>query len=556
MRLAEALLQALKDHGAGEIFGIPGDFILPFFKVIEDSEILPLYTLSHEPGVGFAADAAGRYRGQALGVAAVTFGAGGFNLLNATAGAYAEKSPLVVLAGGPGTEESNAGLLLHHQAKALDSQLRVYREVTCDQARLDDPGSAPALIGRVLRNCRELSRPVYLELPRDLPGMNSIPVAPARSMPHDPEAVVACAEDILDRLARAAAPVIVADVEVRRFGLERPLADLARALAVPIVTTFMGQGLFADGKAPLIGTYLGAAGDPEVARVVEGADLLLLLGVILCDTNFGVSARNVDLRRAVLAADRTVSIGHRTYHDIPLRALVSALIERAPGHGAHLHASRTTVTASGAYPRGLVADDSPITPPDIVRAINDLFDRNGAMPIAADTGDCLFTATEIGPTDLVAPGYYVGMGFGVPAGLGLQAASGRRPMILVGDGAFQMTGWELGNCRRYGWDPIVIVFNNRSWEMLRTFQPEGRYNLLEEWRFAELANSLGGVGERVTTRQELARALQNAIAARGRFRLIEVMLARGAISDTLRRYIATMRRLTMSPSAPPATISQ
>ncbi|MGH7051003.1 MAG: thiamine pyrophosphate-binding protein [Acetobacteraceae bacterium] len=206
--VAEALLRALKDHGAGEIFGIPGDFILPFFKFIEDSEILPLYTLSHEPGVGFAADAAGRYRGQALGVAAVTFGAGGFNLVNATGGAYAEKSPLVVLAGGPGTEESNAGLLLHHQAKALDSQLRVYREVTCDHARLDDPLTAPALIGRVLRNCRELSRPVYLELPRDLPGMNSVPVPPSRPMPYDPEAVAACAEDILDRLARAAAPVI------------------------------------------------------------------------------------------------------------------------------------------------------------------------------------------------------------------------------------------------------------------------------------------------------------------------------------------------------------
>jgi indolepyruvate decarboxylase len=87
-------------------------------------------------------------------------------------------------------------------------------------------------------------------------------------------------------------------------------------------------------------------------------------------------------------------------------------------------------------------------------------------------GDCLFTAMDIEHTALVAPGYYATMGFGVPAGLGLQAATNERPLILVGDGAFQMTGWELGNCRRYGWDPIVLVFNNASWEMLRTFQPE------------------------------------------------------------------------------------
>ena len=69
--LATSLLQGLKDHGAREIFGIPGDFVLPFFKVIEESGILPYYTLSHEPGVGFAADAAARYHA-GLGVAVVT----------------------------------------------------------------------------------------------------------------------------------------------------------------------------------------------------------------------------------------------------------------------------------------------------------------------------------------------------------------------------------------------------------------------------------------------------------------------------------------------------
>jgi indolepyruvate decarboxylase len=90
--LATALLQGLKAHGAREIFGIPGDFVLPLFKVIEESRILPHFTLSHEPGVGFAADAAARFHG-GLGVAVVTYGAGAFNLVNAVAGAYAERSP-------------------------------------------------------------------------------------------------------------------------------------------------------------------------------------------------------------------------------------------------------------------------------------------------------------------------------------------------------------------------------------------------------------------------------------------------------------------------------
>ena len=138
MRVAEALLQGLKDHGAAEIFGIPGDFALPFFKVIEEAGILPLHTLSHEPGVGFAADAAARFRG-GIGVAAVTYGAGAFNLVNAVSGAFAEKSPVVVISGAPGRAESRSGLLLHHQGRTLDTQFRVFQEITCAQARLDAP---------------------------------------------------------------------------------------------------------------------------------------------------------------------------------------------------------------------------------------------------------------------------------------------------------------------------------------------------------------------------------------------------------------------------------
>ena len=124
--LDTALLEGLKAYGAREIFGIPGDFVLPFFKVIEESSILPFYTLSHEPAVGFAADAAARYH-SGLGVAVVTYGAGAFNLVNAVAGAYAERSPAVVVAGAPSARERASGLLLHHQVRSVDTQLAVYR---------------------------------------------------------------------------------------------------------------------------------------------------------------------------------------------------------------------------------------------------------------------------------------------------------------------------------------------------------------------------------------------------------------------------------------------
>jgi indolepyruvate decarboxylase len=251
-----------------------------------------------------------------------------------------------------------------------------------------------------------------------------------------------------------------------------------------------------------------------------------------------VSEGRIDARNCVLAADRAVTMGYHRYHNVPLAALVDALVERVAERP-----SRPAGQSPG-YPRGLVADDAPVTPLDIVRAVNDLFARHGRMPVSVDAGDSLFTALEIENTHLVAPGYYASMGFGVPAGLGVQATTGERPLILLGDGAFQMTGWELGNCRRYGWDPIVIVMNNSSWEMLRVFQPESRFNTLDDWHFAELAGPLGGDGMRVTTRLELAQALDSAARRRGRFQLVEAVLPPGSVSPTLQGFVAALQRRT------------
>ncbi|MCC7309804.1 MAG: indolepyruvate/phenylpyruvate decarboxylase [Sulfuritalea sp.] len=537
MNLIESLLHALKDHGARQIFGIPGDFALPYFRIIEESRILPLYTLSHEPGVGFAADASARAH-MGLGVAAVTYGAGALNMVNAVAAAYAEKSPLVVLSGGPGKGESRSGLLLHHQAKTLDSQFRMFREITCDQVRLDDAARAPADIARVLANCRRRSEPVYIEIPRDMVNLPCAPVVRKAPPPVDAEALAACVAEILARLAQAKSPVLMAGVEVRRYGLEDKVALLSRRLGLPVVTSFMGRGLLAEHDAPLLGTYMGVAGPPDVTQRVEGSDGLFLMGEIICDTNFAVSETRIDMRKTIQALDGRVTMGYQLYPDLPLAALVDALLEKVGAGETAFEVQRPV------YPHGMAADATSIAPTDIAAAVNDLMAAHGKMPIASDMGDCLFTAMEIEHTALVAPGYYATMGYGVPAGLGLQAATGQRPLILVGDGAFQMTGWELGNCRRYGWDPIVLLFNNASWEMLRTFQPESGFNDLGHWGFAEMAAGMGGDGVRVGTRAELKAALDKALATRGRFQLIEVTIPRGVLSSTLQRFVAGVKRLS------------
>ncbi len=539
MNLTETLLNALKAAGAREIFGIPGDFALPYFEVIERSKILPLYTLSHEPAVGFAADAAARFTG-GLGIAAVTYGAGALNVVNAIAQAYAEKSPVVVISGAPGLSEANHGLLLHHQAKTLDSQYRIFQEITCDQVVLNNAITAPEKIARVLQNCREMSRPVYIEIPRDMAQVECEEVSLLAASRVEPEAVRECAESIMKRLLSASQPLFMVGVEVRRFGLEKKVEALVAALQIPFACGFMGSGLLVDSPYRA-GIYLGDAGDCSLADTVENSDCLVMLGVILSDTNFGVSAGRIDIQRAIHAENRNVRMGYHHYPQIPLEALVDELLKIAEPLS-NVSAQARSLRPADDYP-SLSVDDNLLKPDDIAAVINDLIADQGPVPIASDIGDCLFAILNTRPSPIAAPGYYASMGFGIPAGLGIQASTGERPVILLGDGAFQMTGMELGNCSRYGWDPIVLVLNNKTWGMLAVFQPEAEYNNLGDWKLSDMANSLGGEGQRVTTRKELRAALDKALATRGKFQLIEVMIAKEDLSTTLNNYVSTLRKM-------------
>ncbi len=537
--LAQQLLNGLKAYGVSEIFGIPGDFALPFFKVIEESNILPAYYMSHEPGVGFAADAAARYHGKPS-VAAVTYGAGGFNMVNPIASAYAEKTPVVVVSGGPGESEKINGFLLHHQAKDLNSQLNVYKEVTVDQVILSDPKKAPEQIARVLTNCIRHSRPVYIEIPRDqvFEPCDAVPPPPKSLWTVDEEKVDACAEAVLEKIRAADNPVIIAGIEVKRFGVEAELAELARRLDLPVVTTLMARGMFSESEnVDFRGTYVGKGGNRKVFDLVNASDLPVLFGVLYNDNNFSLSAGSIDFNHAIMTSDESCSLGYFGFDDVPLPHLMKHLLSKC-----EKQAEKTYHNAQN-YEYGFTADDAVCTPNDVAVLLNDVFKERGDMWIASDIGDCFFTTLDIHNTHLVAPAFYATMGYGVPAGFGLQAASGERPIILVGDGAYQMTGWEMLNMPRYGLNPIILVFNNASWEMLRTFQPESEFNNLPRVDFKAVGDSLGGKGYSADTRAELKQAFDSALADEANYHVIDIRIEKEVLSNTLNRFVSCIKEV-------------
>src|SRR3954465_955746 len=165
MPMGQFLFEYLHRGGVRHSFGVPGDFALPTFAWLERSKIRSI-TMTHEPGAGFAADAYSRLNG--IGLVCVTYCVGGLNVLNAIAGAYAEKSPVVVVSGAPGRKDREKDPLLHHKVKTFETQRRVYDEVTVASAVLLDEDRAAGEIVRCVEACLRHKRPVYIEVPYDM----------------------------------------------------------------------------------------------------------------------------------------------------------------------------------------------------------------------------------------------------------------------------------------------------------------------------------------------------------------------------------------------------
>src|SRR3954467_12993259 len=172
LSIGEYLIQRLAAHGVGHVFGIPGDYVLGFYDQLLKSS-LKVVTTCDEQGAGFAADAYARVHG--LGVVCVTYCVGGLKVANTTAGAFAEKSPVVVISGAPGMKEREKNPLLHHKVREFDTQKKVFEQLTIASTVLSDPQTAFQEIDRVLHAALRYKRPVYIELPRDLVAVPGIP---------------------------------------------------------------------------------------------------------------------------------------------------------------------------------------------------------------------------------------------------------------------------------------------------------------------------------------------------------------------------------------------
>ncbi len=536
--LSGCLIRRLQEVGIRHLFGVPGDYILDFLDQVAASPVRWVGTCN-ELNAGYAADGYARLNG--AGAVVVTYCVGGFSVLNAVAGAYAERVPLIVISGAPPGRRRAAGALVHHLVSDYDLQLDIFRKVTVDAAILNDPAEAPAVIDRVIGQALLHKLPVYLELPADLalaPCRPPSPPAPAARLPADDGNLEGSLEETADRLNRAKRPIALLGVETQRFGLGRSLLELVEHLELPFATMLSSKSVLPELHPQFIGIYQGGWSRPAVSRQVEESDCLLSLGAWMTDLDTGMFSEKLDRRRMIIAGGGRVRLGGREYTDVPLGDFIHGLASRVRPRS---YVSSHPVGASRAKP-SFVADPSrELSAPRLYERL-DLF-LDDRMVLLAEPGDAFCAAPEFHieeADNFIVQAYYASIGYCTPAALGVGLARpGQRPVVLTGDGAFQMTAQELGTLVKQNCPAVILLLNNDGYLIERMLHQDGPYNDIRMWNYADLPAALGGgdraVGLCVRTEGELEEALAAVAAAPDKLFLLDLRLPGRDCSAGLKR---------------------
>ncbi|MBI2996375.1 MAG: thiamine pyrophosphate-binding protein [Candidatus Melainabacteria bacterium] len=533
-KLLDFLYNRLKSYGVDHVFGISGESVHVHFHSLEKSPLKSI-PMTHEPCVGYAVDAYSRIRG--LGAALVSYGVGTLNIVNAVGQAYAERSPVVIISGGPGINERRKYTHLHHKVRTYETHQRVMNEITAQSIIVDNPLTAGREIDRALDMAVTLKLPVYIEIPRDMGEIEIIEEPPLRTpkIPEDLAALDEALDEIIIMLNNSKNPVIIADAELARIGLQKELITFAERVNIPVASTILGKSIFPEEHPLSMGVYFGGLSNQKVAEYIHNSDFRLMIGVILSDVNLGMFTAKFSPDDAVAANIEGLKVKKHFYPQISLDLFMKGLLARKDIRTHNFSFPRIKIPN---YPTG--QDNDMITVKALMTILNEFIDKG--YRVICDVGDCLFAGQELqmkGATTFLSPAYYLSMGFSIPGAIGAQIAdSSRRPIVMVGDGAFQMTGMELITIAKLKLNPIIILFDNSIYATLRYCEPPAtaQRHDIPTMDYAKMAEIMGGKGVSVKTVGDFRGALQIAKDVKDTFTLLDVKIDEYDTSPALKTF--------------------
>lgn len=532
--VADYLLDRLAGCGIGHLFGVPGDYNLQFLDHVIDHPTLRWVGCANELNAAYAADGYARMSG--AGALLTTFGVGELSAINGIAGSYAEYVPVLHIVGAPCSAAQQRGELMHHTLGDGDFRhfYRMSQAISAASAILDEQ-NACFEIDRVLGEMLAARRPGYIMLPADVAKKTAIPPTQALALPvHEAQSGVETAFRYHARqcLMNSRRIALLADFLAGRFGLRPLLQRWMAETPIAHATLLMGKGLFDEQHPNFVGTYSAGASSKEVRQAIEDADRVICVGTRFVDTLTAGFTQQLPAERTLEIQPYASRIGE-TWFNLPMAQAVSTLHELCLEC-----AFAPPPTRSAGQPVRI--DKGELTQESFWQTLQQYL-KPGDI-ILVDQGTAAFGAAALSLPDgaeVVLQPLWGSIGYSLPAAFGAQTACpDRRVILIIGDGAAQLTIQEMGSMLRDGQAPVILLLNNDGYTVERAIHGAAqRYNDIASWNWTQIPPALNAAQQaecwRVTQAIQLAEVLER-LARPQRLSFIEVMLPKADLPELLR----------------------
>ncbi|MEU6541415.1 thiamine pyrophosphate-dependent enzyme [Streptomyces sp. NPDC047000] len=538
--VGQYLVDRLRQLGLEHLFAIAGDYSIEWLNRCVAPGGIEIIEEVNEVNAGYAADGYARLKG--IGALCVTYSAGALCAVNAVAGAYVEKVPLVLINGTPSVKKTitfeQTGFSAHHFISGRETDLQSFEHLTVAAVRIDDPDLAPTVIDYALTKCISERRPIYIELLQDMVDLACEPprgvLKPTRTL-SDGTSLDQSVAQIRARLESAENPLVWLGVEIDRLGLQDKAARLIQQLNVPFVTELLSKAVLSEDDALFAGVLDGQASSTAVTDLAAASDFVLALGVWLTDINS--LGWEPDYDKTAFASFDAVKLGTFFGGQVALEHLMDGILaaDIAPGAG--------KLPGNSAHGAPAAGETDAITYQGFYTYVQQYIGRNTIVGADASMNYFGSLLLEVpAPGGFVVQSSYSSIGYSAPAATGICLAKRPDQKVLVfsGDGGFQMTAQCLSTQTRFGLDPVIFVIDNgvyavEQWladaAVFHSDEPFYKPCLLHRWNYGKLAEVFGCRGWEAGTYGELGDAVRGALENSDGPSVIHVRIPEKSIPD-------------------------
>lgn len=501
--LSTYILMRLKELNTNHIFGIPGDYVLPFFDEILDGEHKVKHVMPRNELNGtYAADGYAKLNG--FGAMAVTFGVGSLSCVNAVAGAYADDTPIMVIAGTPTVNvlSKPTERRYHHVIENdFNTNINIFKHITCASHRVEDIRTAPFEIDQMLRKSMQSKKPVYLEVPYDLQTMEvDAPIRPLDLMMQQSSAtnLEVALQEAVQLIRKAKTRSVLTGHLLQREDMIDQGVELVSQLNAAVATTFTCKMGNFEAHPNSVGIYMGEVSEDYTKEMMDGADIAIALGVTLNEFDTGVFSTKLGQNQDVIWIRKDyVEINGKRYDQVYLRDFLPAL------RGATRDIAAGQLTLQNRRKFAFEQRDAFI-PTDNALTIDRLFVQfsnylEAGDMLYGDTGGFINSSQAEFPADVVMHGCgnwgSLGAGFGMYVGANFaNESTNKRSVSIQGEGAFTMSAQDLATLIEHKKDLALFILDNAGYGAERAIHPgkERSYNDIAVWKYEKLGEALGG----------------------------------------------------------------